>query len=1677
MMQKPTRSTSRRQVPNHRRLKLEGLEDRRLLAITVNTLVDELDGSMVDGDISLRDAIQLAPSGETINFSVNGEINLALALDHLFINKNLTINGPGANLLTIDAGHGADGVPRTGDGSRVFFITDHDPSSSLNVTISGVTITGGDTKLTVDNRSGGGIHNSERLTLTDSVVSGNFANISGGGIYSWGTLTVTRSTLSGNRASDSGGGIFNRGWATITDSVVSGNGSYRGGGIANSYSLTVTGSTISGNGTTDGGGGIWNLATTTITRSTITDNLAFGYGGQGGGGILNGPFGGITTISSSIVSGNRAEFVPGNEILVSGGVVHANAFNLFGDTGQVALQALYGLAAGPTDILATNDATHPTALADILGPLASNGGPTLTRALITGSPAINAGDPGFSSPPDFDQRGAPFGRMEGSRIDIGAFERQVHVVDILADESDDNYAAGDLSFREAIALSTSYLGPDQILFAAGLNGGTIHLAGELVVSSDVAITGPGANLLTIDADGASRVMKITGGTVDISGLTFTDGNADRGGGLYNDALADTTLTGVAIQGNTATSNVLTTGGGIWNRGTLTVADSTISGNQAPIGGGGGISNNGTLTIRQSTISGNSAFHGGGLLSDYFASMTVSHSTISGNTATNAGGGIRNTLYANTTISHSLITGNNAIVGSEISRTNGTVYLGAFNLIGDSSKTTAQALQSVVAGVSDILATSNGTRPTALAAIISPLADNGGPTKTHLLVTGSPAVDAGDPGASPPSSVDQRGAPFPRIMGRIDIGAVEQMLTVVDTLVDESDGDYSTGDLSLREILGLAGAIPGAETVSFATGLAGGTIPLALGQLVISSSVTVTGPGADQLTINAGGTSRVLAITGGTVHVSGLTLTGGFANRGGGLLNDTPAITTLTDMIIQGNTAYEVSTVAGGGIRNSGTLTITGSTISGNQAANHSGGGIGNNGTLTILQSTLSGNSANLAGGAIYNDSGNATIRHCTISGNTAVEGGGLGSHFGGTTTVDHSIVSGNIGLFPVGSEVFLRSGTVNLNSFNLLGDSSKSTYGALRYITPGPTDILATSNGTMPTALAAILAPLADNGGPTRTHDLVAGSPAINAGNAGFVPPPDVDQRGAPFARVWEGNIDIGAIESVPGAMVVDTLVDESDGNYTTGDFSLREALALTSAHPGGETITFSVTGTIDILSQLPVITDAVTIIGPGADQLAINAHGGGDDQLDGDGFRILEINNGTATAVNVAISGLTLTGADVPHSPPMGSTEGGAILNRENLTIDRVAIVANRARFGGGIHLHPAATVTISNSLIAGNVASQNGGGVHSSGIFFATNVTISGNSAVAGGGIVSAAVTPTPARLELRHSTVTGNTATSVNTAGMWFFTNYGPTWAMFDHSIINNSIVGVGGPTILQGNYNLFSGADPGILGSSNLLNTDPQLGPLTDNGGPTETHALRAGSPAIDAGDAAAVAGSANVPLYDQRGMSFDRVRDGDGNLNPRIDIGAFELQASAVVDGDFNDDGLYDCLDIDQLVAAIAAGTNNLAFDLTGDGLVNLADRDAWLVEGGTNNPAQTGGNPFRLGDANLDGVVDGSDFNIWNSNKFTANAAWCSGDFSADGFVDGSDFSIWNSNKFTSSTSLRRQPGSAVVPRTVVLRPLLAAQVPVVGRAADPQSAGSSSSRERDRSRTEELFDDTFAKW
>ncbi|HEY6563909.1 MAG TPA: hypothetical protein VIY86_05400, partial [Pirellulaceae bacterium] len=127
-----------------------------------------------------------------------------------------------------------------------------------------------------------------------------------------------------------------------------------------------------------------------------------------------------------------------------------------------------------------------------------------------------------------------------------------------------------------------------------------------------------------------------------------------------------------------------------------------------------------------------------------------------------------------------------------------------------------------------------------------------------------------------------------------------------------------------------------------------------------------------------------------------------------------------------------------------------------------------------------------------------------------------------------------------------------------------------------------------------------------------------------------------------------------------------------------------------------------------------------------------------------------------------------------------------------------------------------------------------------------------------------------------------------------------------------------------------------------------------------------------------------------------------------------------LDGDFDNDGDYDCADINALTTAVATGGTVAQFDLNGDNQLTVADMDSWRIEAGELRFGP--GRAYRIADANLDGVVDGSDFGTWNGSKFTSNTNWCSGNFNGDLVVDGSDFSLWNANKFTSSDGAQAVP-------------------------------------------------------
>jgi len=325
---------------------------------------------------SLRQAIFDASSGDTINFAAGVNlIQLASTSDELFINKNLTVEGPGADKLAVRG---------TGGFFRIFHIA----PASITATISGLTISFGRPP---NNEQGGGILNAGTLAINNCTISGGMTqgnNGNGAGVANNGFLTITNSTISGN--------------STLADQGVP-----YGGGVANTGTLTITNSTISGNGPffstySINGSGIANFSggTLTIVNSTVSGN-GFSDSSSGCGGGIFTEGGSSTTSRSTIIALNNGPTRP--DVC---GALTSQGFNLVGNNAGATITPVQ-----PSDLIGTPGAP----LDPLLGPLQYNGGPTFTRALQSNSPAVNSGDP---NAPAQDQRG--YYRADSS--DIGAFE-------------------------------------------------------------------------------------------------------------------------------------------------------------------------------------------------------------------------------------------------------------------------------------------------------------------------------------------------------------------------------------------------------------------------------------------------------------------------------------------------------------------------------------------------------------------------------------------------------------------------------------------------------------------------------------------------------------------------------------------------------------------------------------------------------------------------------------------------------------------------------------------------------------------------------------------------------------------------------------------------------------------------------------------------------------------------------------------------------------------------------------------------------------------------------------------------------------------------------------------------------------------------------------------------------
>lgn len=348
---------------------------------------------------------------------------LTETMSALCVTGNVTITGAGSGVTIIDAGGSAGAATARG------FVISLDAVASL----SGVTIQNGFSGGSLTVFGGSGINNQGKLTLSDIVFTANRTSVSGGGIYNNGILALDQAVFSANTA-DTGAGLFNNTGATtsITNTTFSNGvainhgaaifnfgtvamsgsalinnaaGSNGGAIYSESAAMRLTNVTISGN-TAVNAAGIFNYQLATLTANNVT--IAFNHATGNSGGFLNA---GSFTMRNSIVGGNHAGQGAPDCSATGPSAVISQGHNLVSNTVNCSLTGatatdLYNVSAG-------------------LAAIAPNGGPTETHALLSNSPAIDAGDSaapgsGETSCAAIDQRG--YFRPQGAKCDIGAFE-------------------------------------------------------------------------------------------------------------------------------------------------------------------------------------------------------------------------------------------------------------------------------------------------------------------------------------------------------------------------------------------------------------------------------------------------------------------------------------------------------------------------------------------------------------------------------------------------------------------------------------------------------------------------------------------------------------------------------------------------------------------------------------------------------------------------------------------------------------------------------------------------------------------------------------------------------------------------------------------------------------------------------------------------------------------------------------------------------------------------------------------------------------------------------------------------------------------------------------------------------------------------------------------------------
>lgn len=993
----------------------------------------------------------------------------------------------------------------------------------------------------------------DELTLSQGCADGTGNARLGGAIYvDQSRFFAWKVTLSGNRAYG-GGAIYSDGNAGIgiLDSTLAGNTATLGAALNVDGRVEVIASTISGNSTFSLGAGAYLRPGASLYFDFVSDD------------------GSASAQPNEIYASNatvriKNSFFRNARCAADAGAPAstwiASGNNL--DTG-VHCASLFG--------------SNIEASATInLGPLANNGGPTQTRALLTGSSAINAardctlqeGLIFIKSPGDwlYDQRFVA--RPQGAFCDIGAFELVlpmvpgqtifvdavdgVGVVPILSD--------GLCSLREAIDNANAAVplradceaggdGEDTIVLPAG----AVFTVGDAFVSNSQGNTG-------LPYVKSELAIKGNGATIQRSTATACNINGANDPGelrllfvemLHKLTIEDLTLAhGCADAGEEGGS-----GGAILNYGNLTIRRSTIRDNQAGNRGGAIVAFLDTTLIESSTLSGNAAPSGGALFTG--GDITLRNSTLSGNSATVDGGGA--TVFSGKLhLEQSTLFGNSAPSG-------GGVAISFFVFAGGQVLAKNTVFQNSTCGSplafplpGSFIATGNNLEngDSCLAVFFSnftsnvapnlgPLANNGSPMRTHAPLGGSPALNAASDCTAisgNPIATDQRGLARPQA-GVCDIGAIEVHTAPPAATVINADAVSGVGVVAVRTdgLCSLREAFENANSTSASflhpecePGHVAGLDQIVLppGAVYTLTDAAVTAP------LGRTGLPPVSSLI--AVQGNGATIQSGNACT----FNSTQAAGEFRLLLVQSGTlGTQNLTLANGcadggtGARDGGAIYVAAgaganllnTTLRSNRA--RSGGAVYSEGSVLLQGSTLSANTATF-GGAIYTN-GTATLSNATVSGNSATSLGGAGYLLtGGTFNIEQSTLFNNTSAQLAG--IYANAATVNLKNSILANtrcventDVTPSTWsGSGNSLDDGMT--CATRFGANVASNSVLLmAPLADHGGATETHALLPGSPAIEAAtvctriNGSSI---TVDQRG--IARPQNLVCDIGAFES-----------------------------------------------------------------------------------------------------------------------------------------------------------------------------------------------------------------------------------------------------------------------------------------------------------------------------------------------------------------------------------------------------------------------------------------------------------------------------------------------------------------------------------------------------------------------